>query len=251
MERIAVISDIHGNIPALEAVLGDIERQGISRIICIGDMVGKGPNPDIAVDIVRERCETVIIGNWERGLLDRGTLPPGQTGVADWNCDKLGSERMSYFEALPYSLDLLISGKLLRLFHSSAKGIYHRVQQHHPIEERLAMFENLPATGADPAGRRPDVVGYGDIHQAYVQNFQGKTLFNAGSVGNPLEIPQSAYAIIAGVVGSEAPAPFSLQLMRLPYDREAAIALAKAEPGMPECDDFINELLTAQYRGHK
>lgn len=51
MERIALISDIHGNIVALEVVLGDIRRRGIQRVFCLGDLVGKGPDPDKAVDI--------------------------------------------------------------------------------------------------------------------------------------------------------------------------------------------------------
>lgn len=251
LERIAIISDIHGNIPALEAVLADIGQRGISRIICLGDMVGKGPNPDIAIDLVRDRCEVVLTGNWERGLLDRDSFPPEEAAVANWNFIKLGSARTSYIQSLPYCSEFLLSGKLVRLFHSSAKGIYHRVQQHHPEEERLAMFENTPSTGAAYDGRRPDLVGYGDIHQAYVQNFRGKTLFNCGSVGNPLEITQAAYAVIEGVTGSDFPAPWSVQLVRVPYDRERAIAQAMAEEGMPDREAYINEIQTAKYRGSK
>lgn len=251
MERIAIISDVHGNIPALQAVFADILRRGISRIICLGDMVGKGPCPELAVDLVRSRCELVIRGNWEQGLLDRENLPPELRAAAEWNVHKLGDERMQYLQSLPYSGELQLSGKLVRLFHSSAKGIHHRVQQHHPVEERLAMFENTPATGSPADGRLPDVVGYGDIHQAYVQNFLGKTLFNCGSVGNPLEIPQAAYAILEGVLGVPEPMPFSLQLVRLPYDRELAIKQAETEDGMPERDAYIDELRTAKYRGRK
>lgn len=251
MERIAVISDVHGNIPALQAVLADIGLRGISRIICLGDMIGKGPNPDLAVDMVRASCELVIMGNWEQAVLDRESLPPGFKEVAEWTARKVGSERERYIRSLPYSGELLISGKLVRLFHSSAEGIYHRVQQHHALEERLAMFDNTPATGTPVSGRCPDVVGYGDIHQAYVQNFLGKTLFNCGSVGNPLEIPQAAYAILEGAVDAEQSAPFSLQLVRLPYDRELAIRQAEAEENMPERDAYINELRTAKYRGRK
>lgn len=65
MDKIAVISDIHGNIPALEAALKDISERQIKRIICLGDLVGKGPCPEKAIDIVKEQCETVILGNWD------------------------------------------------------------------------------------------------------------------------------------------------------------------------------------------
>ena len=63
MDRIAIISDIHGNIPALEATLRDIQRRNIKRIFCLGDLVGKGPHSDQAVDICREVCEGIIRGN--------------------------------------------------------------------------------------------------------------------------------------------------------------------------------------------
>ena len=71
MEKIAIISDIHGNLPALEAVLLDIERRGIKRIICLGDLVGKGPDSAAVVDRIKEVCESVVQGNWDLGLLCR------------------------------------------------------------------------------------------------------------------------------------------------------------------------------------
>ena len=65
MEKIAVISDIHGNIPALESVLQDIKLRGIERIICLGDLVGKGPHSSEAIEIIRKECEVVVMGNWD------------------------------------------------------------------------------------------------------------------------------------------------------------------------------------------
>ena len=68
MDRIAVISDIHGNLPALKAIFKDIEENNIERIICIGDLVGKGPNCTDVIDLCKERCEVVVTGNWDRFL---------------------------------------------------------------------------------------------------------------------------------------------------------------------------------------
>lgn len=65
MERIAIVSDIHGNMTAWEAVLKDIRSRGLKRIFCLGDLVGKGPDPVQVVDLVRETCEQVIRGNWD------------------------------------------------------------------------------------------------------------------------------------------------------------------------------------------
>lgn len=64
MDQIALISDIHGNLPALELVLADIRARGIEQIYCLGDLVGKGPNPSEVVDICQEVCTGIVQGNW-------------------------------------------------------------------------------------------------------------------------------------------------------------------------------------------
>src|SRR2546425_8162996 len=68
VDHIAIISDIHGNLPALEATLRDIRRRGIGHIVCLGDLVGKGPYSDVVVDVCAETCETVVRGNWDDAL---------------------------------------------------------------------------------------------------------------------------------------------------------------------------------------
>jgi predicted phosphodiesterase len=65
----AIISDIHGNLEALTAVLEDIDAQGVDAIVCLGDVVGYGPNPCECVKLVRDRCQTVILGNHDQGAL--------------------------------------------------------------------------------------------------------------------------------------------------------------------------------------
>ena len=70
LERIALISDVHGNLTALEAVLEDIDARGITRIFNLGDYVGKGPRGREVVDLCRERCEVNLLGNWDDFLPD-------------------------------------------------------------------------------------------------------------------------------------------------------------------------------------
>jgi len=65
----AIISDIHGNLEALQAVLEDIDAQGVDAIFCLGDVVGYGPNPCECVKLVRDRCQLVILGNHDQGAL--------------------------------------------------------------------------------------------------------------------------------------------------------------------------------------
>jgi protein phosphatase len=65
LDKIAVISDIHGNILALESAFQDIRTREIKRNICLGDLEGKGPHSSKAADLIQEHCETVVKGNWD------------------------------------------------------------------------------------------------------------------------------------------------------------------------------------------
>lgn len=244
MERIAILSDVHGNIPALEAVLNDIDKRKITRVICLGDMVGKGPCPDKAIDIVMEACDTVIMGNWEEGIIS-----DFECNVVKWYKDKIGEERVNYLKKLPFSIDFFMSGRIVRLFHASPVNTFHRVQEWAPFKDRLEMFQNTEMTIEGSLGKLlPDVVGYGDVHHGFVQNFKGKTLFNVGSVGNPLDIPQASYAIIEGFYNCKKLNSFSIHLVRVPYDIDLAIKQAK-DSDMPELEPYIQELRTAKFRG--
>jgi protein phosphatase len=240
VERIALISDIHGNLPALVATLADIEQRGVTRIFCLGDLAGKGPHGDVTVDICRERCEQVVRGNWDDGLAQGPNFDP----VLRWHRDRLGPDRLAYLLGLPNALDLTLSGQHVRLLHASPHGVHVRVHQHDPEEKLRAMFDNTEFTGFDS---EPDVVGYGDIHEAYVRTFEMKTLFNVGSVGNPLDQPMACYAILEGTGDGDGPGPLSIMVVRLPYDIERAIDDAAAE-GMPELQPYAVELRTAQFQ---
>ncbi|CAH1199708.1 hypothetical protein PAECIP111891_01368 [Paenibacillus allorhizoplanae] len=163
MEKIAIISDIHGNLPALEAVHHDIERRGITRIFCLGDLVGKGPSSAEVVDLTRLTCEAVVQGNWDLGITMPQELPAGL-----WQQQSLGDERLAYLKQLPFSIDVMLSGKHIRLFHASAQSVFHRLKREASKNERLAMFENTEMTGTPHDGTEPDIVGYGDIHIPYM-----------------------------------------------------------------------------------
>lgn len=240
MDQIAVISDIHGNIPALEAILRDIHRRNIKPIYCLGDLVGKGPNSELAVDMCRAVCALTIRGNWDEFILTQKDNP-----MVQWHQQRLGSERLEYLAQLPYTIEFVMSGKSVRLFHASQQGIYARVHMNDTLEKHTAMFANTEFTGYDFA---PNVVGYGDIHAAYIKSFENRILFNAGSVGNPLDVTQAAYAILEGSYGNDTPSPFSVQLIRVPYDIEQAIRQAE-EVQMPDLQPYRDELRTARYRG--
>jgi len=242
LDRIGLISDIHGNLPALDAVLADIEHRKITRIICLGDLVGKGPDSDRAVDICATRCEAVIQGNWDDSMV---TVPhPGPT--FRWHQERLGPDRLGYLASLPVCVDLSLSGHQVRLVHASPRGVYHRIYQTDPIEKLESMFENTEFTGYELT---PDIVGYGDIHTAFIRSWRYKMLFNAGSVGNPLDMPLACYAVLEGELG-DTRGPVSATIVRVPYDIERAIADAVAVD-MPELEAYAEELRTAVYRGRQ
>ena len=239
-DRVAIFSDIHGNLPALEAALDDIRRRGIGTIICLGDLVGKGPSGAEVVDICRKVCDSTVLGNWDAMVAGTHDHP-----VNVWHRSQLGSARLAYLRELPAVTDLLLSGRVVRLFHASQQGIFHRVHQYGSREAHLAMFDNTAFTGNDSW---PDIVGYGDIHIGYLKSFENKCLFNAGSVGNPLDITEACYAVLEGQVGSTSPGPWTISLVRVPYDIEESIRQAERS-GMPDIEAYKTELRTARYRG--
>ncbi len=242
MEKIAIIADIHGNMPALEAVLHDISNRGITRIFCLGDLVGKGPHPDRAVDVCREKCEAVLLGNWDFLVAD-GQGPPFLR--LDWHRQRLGAERIAYLKNLPGVLDFCMSGKKVRLFHTSNEGVMQRVYKGNPETAYETMCANTEFTGNHFS---PDTVGFADIHHVFYYCRQGKILFNTGSVGNAVDEPSAAYIIMEGNYGDENKGHFSLQIIRLKYDVELAIRQAREE-GMPDIEPYADELRYARYRG--
>ena len=242
MDRIAVVSDVHGNLTAYEAVLADIDARGITSIHNLGDVVGKGPRGADCVELSRDRCEVTVRGNWDDFIPgDPETL----SEAARWWREELKPEQLPWLATLPLSHDLLISGRRVRLFHASASSVHTRVRHVHSAEEFDGMFASTELTGDGPL---PSVVGYGDIHDTYLEVKGGRTLFNADSVGNALDEPTAAYVVLEGVVGSPEPAPFGIQFVRVGYDVEAEIAVA-AERGMPELEEYAVELREGIYRG--
>lgn len=245
MDKIAIISDIHGNIPALNAVLDDIKEKKIKKIICLGDLAGKGPNPAEVVDIIRAECSSVLMGNWDMMIAKENEFE-----MVKWAREKLGEERLDYIRNLPFSAEFYISGRLIRLFHASPQGVFNRVHSNSSSEKLLGLFDNTENTGNSFSEQKPDIIGYGDIHGAYIKYFDDKVIFNVGSVGNPLDMTLASYVILEGKYNGRENKGFQINFIRVPYDVELAIKLAK-ESNMPEIDAYINELKTGRYRGRK
>jgi predicted phosphodiesterase len=102
--RIAIISDIHGNLEALEAVFEDIQDQQIDQVVCLGDIVGYGANPNECLELVRERCSDILLGNHDAaavGLLSTKHFNIHAKIAIEWTTNTLSKESHSYLQSLP------------------------------------------------------------------------------------------------------------------------------------------------------
>lgn len=242
MERIAIISDVHGNITALNTVLSDIEKRGIKRIFCLGDSVIKCVHPDLVIDKLREVCEVILLGN-----CDYSICRPEAKDKRFWSREKIGEERANFIMSLPVSFEFYMSGHLIRLFHASPYGLdnlYNPMFSNKKtpfngkeIENPEDLFENTEFIGKGPNDPKPDIVGYGHIHTPCIVRYKNKTLFNPGSVGIAVEMMNSdsndpsnkfstlaSYIIIEGNYGSKDLDSISFNLVRLPYNIEKEIS---------------------------
>jgi len=107
--KYAIISDIHGNLEALESVLVEIGKTGVDSILCLGDVVGYGPNPNECVDIIRKRAEVTLAGNHDYapiGKLDVSFFNPWARSAIEWTADKLTKSSVDFLIDLPMRIDL-------------------------------------------------------------------------------------------------------------------------------------------------
>ncbi len=104
MARIALISDVHGNLEALDAVLRDIATDHVDRVVCLGDIVGYGPDPGRCVEVIFTVCDKMVLGNHEEALLRVGVLDtfnPRARQALDITRQMLTDEHMSMLDSMP------------------------------------------------------------------------------------------------------------------------------------------------------
>ena len=262
MDKIAIISDVHGNITALKAVIADIEKRHINKIFCLGDSILKSCNSDKVIDLLREKCEVIVKGNCDEAITRPG-IPKGRF----WTRDLIGEERASFIYNLPVSYDFYMSGYLIRLFHSSPFGLdyifnpmfsnKHNIYSATEIHDAMKLFENTEFIGKNNTDPIPDMVGYGHIHTPNILRIRNKTIFNPGSVGMPIEMLNddyndetnkfstvASYIILEGEYDSRELSSIDINLVRLPYNIEEEIKLLEAST-LPSKNKVIKELRSA------
>lgn len=262
MDKIAIISDVHGNITALKAVINDIEARNISHIFCLGDSVLKSCNSDKVIDLLKEKCDIILKGNCDEAVT-RPDIPKGKF----WTRDLIGEERASFIYNLPIVYDFYMSGYLIRLFHSSPFGLDYvfnpmfsnenTIYSATELNNGMDLFENTKFIGKSNTDPIPDIVGYGHIHTPNIVRIRNKTIFNPGSVGMPIEMLNdnffdqtnkfstvASYIILEGNLNSKTLSSISFNLVRLPYDIEEEIKILEKST-LPSKNKVITELRSA------
>lgn len=168
VNKIAFISDIHSNLTALKAVLEDIENNNVDYIVCLGDIVGKGPRPNECINLIREKCKYVIRGNLEVSILKLETKAHGI-----WNKANIDSDNKIYLDNLPLEICLEIDNIKIKCIHAFSNSGYMR------DVIRLTELDKIPYFDEN-------ILIYGDIHHQYVKKLEKKYIFNTGSIGVPL-----------------------------------------------------------------
>ena len=189
MRRIALYSDIHGNLAALDVVLADIEAHGVLERVCLGDLVGYGPEPVGVIDRVRATGDDVIQGNYDRGvggrLGDCGCYYPTPEATADglvsyaFTVDAVGDEDAAWLSALRADLRFEHEGLRILICHGSPR----RVSEYLMLDRSEAQLVRLAHEA------EADVVCCGHVHVPYhriLDTAQGQVHYvNSGSVGKP------------------------------------------------------------------
>ena len=230
--QIALIADLHGNWPATQALERDLARRSVDKLYCLGDIVGKGPSSDRTFDWAMANCDLILGGNWDYGVGYRQYAPDSYY----WS--QLGENRLARLRNLPLEKTFTLSGRRVRLFHG--RPIMQALVQAH---QDLTLIEPF---FTDCNGFRCDVVGYADAHRQAMRTVNPGLFFNCGSVGNALGVTFCCYAILEGEPDDPV-AALDLRLITLPYDREQAVADARAATGLPLIETFIREVQTGKY----
>ena len=252
MEKIAIVSDIHGNYRALETVLTDINKRGIKEIYCLGDVIGKGAKSNECLDLLKD--STMVYGNWEDFINNK--ICPTESSLNIYNLlnEQLSDDNKDRLKTLPLCHELYISGRLVRMFHATPSDAWSNVLAIDRIEDIYKQFLPTKNTSNNIA----DIVVYGHTHTQNMMKLYNRTLINTGSVGNAFDIIRNKekdgncknttnanYLIIEGNINSREYDDIRFEYVSLKYDVESEL---KGNNNYPDFDKYSMELLTGEYR---
>jgi predicted phosphodiesterase len=210
--RVAVISDVHANLPALESVLQAVEAAAAEETWCLGDVLGYGAEPDACTDLVRESCDVCLVGNHDLavlGALDIGTFSEAAAEAVAWTRENVAERTLEYVRGLEPSGER--AG--IELFHASPRDpIWEYVLSAEQADacldaqnkraalighSHVALFFTRPAG----AGRR-EVRGAQAGEGTLLTTREGEWLINPGSVGQPRDgDARASYLVLDREIG--------------------------------------------------
>jgi len=229
--RLILLADLHGNLPATEAMAREIAQLGADEIWFLGDAVGKGPTNAETCDWVRDNCTVCVGGNWDYGI-------GGREYAADqYYWDQLGEERMTWLRSLPREAELTMSGTRFRLFHG--RPVTPLMSVTTPREQAEAPFRTEKG---DFGG-----VIFADSHRPFVRTLSTGYFLNTGSVGNSLGVNRAHALLLEGEKDGKTPSTLRMTVISVPYDVDRAVQMALASPDMPNRENYITEITTGVY----
>lgn len=195
--QVAILSDIHANLPALEAVLADIAETGAEEIWCLGDVVGYGAQPDECTNLVRERCEASLVGNHDLaalGELDTSTFSAAASAAVEWTREHASAETMEFLSTLSPA----DTNRPAALYHASPRDpVWEYVLWPDQAAECLAVQERrVSLIGHSHVALFFTIPGWDQV-QSGVEEARG---WQAGA-GTRLEISEGRWLINPGSVG--------------------------------------------------
>jgi len=226
--RLAVISDIHGNLEALKQVLADIEKREVDAVCCAGDIVGYGPFPNEVIQLLQGRNIPSVMGNYDDTIgnsrmvcgcdyKDEEAALMGAFSV-QWTSENVTAENKLYLKQLPFEVDMGTENASIRIVHGSPRKFNEYLHENLTDKEVNNILMECTA----------DVLVCGHTHIPFIRSVGGKLVVNAGSVGKPIHgDPRSTYAII------EVNSKNTAEIIFVEYDA-ASTGKAMAERGMPE-----------------
>lgn len=225
--RLAILSDIHANLHALEAAWADLEAQEPDAVVCLGDLVGYGAYPNEVIDFIRSREVPTLMGNYDDGVgFDRDDCGCVYKDPADdargkqsllWTRERVSADRKAYLRELPFQIRRDLAGRRALFVHGSPRRINEYLYEDRP----LSVFENIVRVA------ECDLLFFGHTHLPYQKQIGGTLLVNTGSVGKPKDGDPRAGYVLVDFHGRP-----QVEFRRVPYDVAAAAQAVRAS-GLP------------------
>lgn len=238
--RIAVLSDIHGNLLALDACLADLATQGGAEVIvAAGDLCLDGPKPKKVLQRLEEIGAACVRGNTDRYLSEENSsekFAPGEAAQIAWTRRDLGERWLEWLRDLPFALRIGEDDNQLLVVHANPKTDDEHIW---PDAEESVLQQFV---GDETA----TAIAFGHLHLPYVRAWRGKLLVNVASAGLPKDgDPRACYAIFTEREGG-----WQVKHRRVPFDVKR-VATQLADCGIPESDELIATLRRHRYKGLK